>query len=139
MSKTQLKKFLNTLNHDQITEMVLELYAARKEAKDYLDYSHESRRGENAGKISRNHNQGVSPRSRQSQGAHIAMPQSHQGVCHTASPPLTHSRPHAHHRRKHHGLRPPRAMGQGVAGECRREHLARGSRYNMEQRHDASI
>ena len=38
MSKTQLKKFLNTLNHDQITEMVLELYAARKEAKDYLDY-----------------------------------------------------------------------------------------------------
>ena len=37
MSKTQLKKFLNTLNHDQITEMVLELYAARKEAKDYLD------------------------------------------------------------------------------------------------------
>lgn len=38
MSKTQLKKFLNTLSHEQIMEVVLELYAARKEAKDYLDY-----------------------------------------------------------------------------------------------------
>ena len=38
MSKAQLKKYLNTLEKPQIIEMVMELYNARKEARDYLDY-----------------------------------------------------------------------------------------------------
>ena len=38
MSKAQLKKHLNTLDKPQIIELVLELYDARKEARDYLDY-----------------------------------------------------------------------------------------------------
>ena len=38
MSKAQLKKHLNTLDKSQIIEMVMELYDARKEARDYLDY-----------------------------------------------------------------------------------------------------
>ena len=38
MSKAQLKKHLNTLDKFQIIEMVMELYDARKEARDYLDY-----------------------------------------------------------------------------------------------------
>ena len=38
MSKAQLKKHLNTLEKSQIIEMVMELYDARKEARDYLDY-----------------------------------------------------------------------------------------------------
>lgn len=38
MSKAQLKKHLNTLDKSQIIKMVMELYDARKEARDYLDY-----------------------------------------------------------------------------------------------------
>lgn len=38
MSKSQLKKHLNSLEKSQIIEMVMELYSARKEARDYLDY-----------------------------------------------------------------------------------------------------
>ena len=38
MSKAQLKKHLNALDKSQIIEMVMELYDARKEARDYLDY-----------------------------------------------------------------------------------------------------
>lgn len=38
MSKTQLKKLLSQLSAEQISEMVLELYDARPEAKEYLDF-----------------------------------------------------------------------------------------------------
>lgn len=38
MSKTSVRKALKALTAEEITEMVLELYAARKEAKEYLDY-----------------------------------------------------------------------------------------------------
>lgn len=38
MSKAQLKKFLATLDRDQLSEMLLSLYSARKEAKEYLEY-----------------------------------------------------------------------------------------------------
>ena len=38
MSKAQLKKHLNTLEKPQIIEMVMELYDARKEAKEYLEF-----------------------------------------------------------------------------------------------------
>lgn len=38
MSKSELKKHLNTLDKKQIIEMVLDLYDARKEAKEYLEY-----------------------------------------------------------------------------------------------------
>ena len=38
MSKARLKKHLNTLDKFQIIEMVMELYDARKEAREYLDY-----------------------------------------------------------------------------------------------------
>ena len=36
MSKAKLKKHLLSLTKEQITDIVLELYDARKEAKDYL-------------------------------------------------------------------------------------------------------
>ena len=38
MSKVALKKYLNTLQKGDIVEMVLDLYDARKEAKEYLEY-----------------------------------------------------------------------------------------------------
>lgn len=38
MSKAQLKKHLKTLEKDEIIEMVIELYDARKEAKEYLEF-----------------------------------------------------------------------------------------------------
>lgn len=38
MSKIQLKKELQVLDKDGIIQMVLDLYSARKEAKDYLEF-----------------------------------------------------------------------------------------------------
>lgn len=38
MSKSALKKQLSAMTHEQISELVLELYSARKEAKEYLDF-----------------------------------------------------------------------------------------------------
>ncbi|MDE7443656.1 MAG: hypothetical protein K2M65_05805 [Muribaculaceae bacterium] len=38
MSKTQLKKELQALDKDGIIQVVLDLYSARKEAKDYLEF-----------------------------------------------------------------------------------------------------
>ncbi|MDE5975763.1 MAG: hypothetical protein K2M10_01935 [Muribaculaceae bacterium] len=38
MSKTKLKKYLQNLTHDQIMEVVLDLYDARKDAKEYLEF-----------------------------------------------------------------------------------------------------
>ncbi len=38
MSKAKLKKLLLTMQKDEIIEVILELYSARKEAKEYLDF-----------------------------------------------------------------------------------------------------
>ncbi len=38
MSKVQLKKHLAQLTKEQVIEVILELYDARKEAKEYLDF-----------------------------------------------------------------------------------------------------
>lgn len=38
MSKTTLKKQLNLLDREQLIEVMLELYDARKEAREYLEY-----------------------------------------------------------------------------------------------------
>lgn len=38
MSKTGLKKLLTQLNHDEICDLIIELYDARPEAKEYLDF-----------------------------------------------------------------------------------------------------
>lgn len=38
MSKTQLKKLLVHLDQEQMTQLILDLYDARPEAKDYLDF-----------------------------------------------------------------------------------------------------
>lgn len=38
MSKAKLKKHLLSLTKEQITDIVLELYDARKEAKDYPEF-----------------------------------------------------------------------------------------------------
>ena len=38
MSKAKLKKYLQTLSKEQIIEVMLELYDARKEAKEYLEF-----------------------------------------------------------------------------------------------------
>lgn len=38
MSKAQLKKYLQTLPHEQIVQVVLDLYDARKAAKEYLEF-----------------------------------------------------------------------------------------------------
>lgn len=38
MSKTKLKKYLQTLTHEQIVQVVMDLYDARKAAKEYLEF-----------------------------------------------------------------------------------------------------
>ena len=38
MSKSTLRKALATLTKEQIEEMILDLYAARPKAKEYLDF-----------------------------------------------------------------------------------------------------
>lgn len=38
MSKAKLKKYLQTLSKEQVIEVMFELYDARKEAKDYLEF-----------------------------------------------------------------------------------------------------
>lgn len=38
MSKTKLKAAISELNDNQLKELILELYDARKEAKEYLDF-----------------------------------------------------------------------------------------------------
>ena len=38
MSKSSIKKLLQSMKKDEIIEMVLELYSARKEAKEYLEF-----------------------------------------------------------------------------------------------------
>lgn len=38
MSKTQLKKELARMSAEQLSTLILDLYAARKDAKDYLDF-----------------------------------------------------------------------------------------------------
>lgn len=38
MSKIQLKKELNTFDSNQLIQLVLDLYSARKEVKEYLDF-----------------------------------------------------------------------------------------------------
>lgn len=38
MSKAKLKKYLATLTKEQVIEVMLEMYDARKEAKDYLEF-----------------------------------------------------------------------------------------------------
>lgn len=38
MSKTSLKKLLLQLDRDQLTEVILDLYEARKDAREYLEY-----------------------------------------------------------------------------------------------------
>ena len=38
MSKTTLKKQLNELTREQLIEVMLELYEARKDAREYLEY-----------------------------------------------------------------------------------------------------
>lgn len=38
MSKAKLKKYLQSLPHDHMMQMVLDLYDARKDAREYLDF-----------------------------------------------------------------------------------------------------
>ena len=38
MSKTKLKKYLQTLTQEQIIQVVMDLYDARKDAKEYLEF-----------------------------------------------------------------------------------------------------
>lgn len=38
MSKAKLKKYLQTLPQEQLVEIILDLYNARKEAKEYLEF-----------------------------------------------------------------------------------------------------
>lgn len=38
MSKTQLKKELKNFDREQLTQLVLDLYAARKETREYLEF-----------------------------------------------------------------------------------------------------
>lgn len=38
MSKTSLKKILKELNAQQLTEVILDMYDARKDAREYLEY-----------------------------------------------------------------------------------------------------
>lgn len=38
MSKTKLKKYLQTLDREQLSQVILDMYDARKEAKEYLEF-----------------------------------------------------------------------------------------------------
>lgn len=38
MSKTEVKRLLNSMSKDEVVGMVMEMYCARREAKEYLDY-----------------------------------------------------------------------------------------------------
>lgn len=38
MSKAKLKKYLQSLSQEQLVQVVLDLYSARKEAKEYLEF-----------------------------------------------------------------------------------------------------
>lgn len=38
MSKTDVKKYIKSLERKSLEELVLDLYSARKEAKEYLEY-----------------------------------------------------------------------------------------------------
>ncbi|MBK6666597.1 MAG: hypothetical protein IPG48_10710 [Saprospiraceae bacterium] len=38
MSKQTLQKFLKSLDHDQMTEFVLEMYSNSKSIKEYIDH-----------------------------------------------------------------------------------------------------
>ena len=38
MSKAKLKKYLQTLSKEQVIEVMIELYDARKEIKEYLEF-----------------------------------------------------------------------------------------------------
>ena len=38
MSKAEVKKYIKSLERDSLEELVMDLYSARKEAKEYLEY-----------------------------------------------------------------------------------------------------
>ena len=38
MSKTELKKYLKTLSADELVDVILEAYDARKQTKEYFEY-----------------------------------------------------------------------------------------------------
>lgn len=38
MSKTEVKKYIKSLERDSLEELIMDLYSARKEAKEYLEY-----------------------------------------------------------------------------------------------------
>lgn len=54
MSKTKLKKYLSSLDHDQIMQVVLDLYDARKDAKEYLEYYMEPDEEKETEKVKKN-------------------------------------------------------------------------------------
>lgn len=47
MSKATIKQLLQSMTKKDIIEMVLDLYSARKEAKEYLDFTHVLTKKEN--------------------------------------------------------------------------------------------
>ena len=86
MSKTSLKKTLNSLTRDQIMEVVLDLYEARKEAREYLEYFISPDERGMAEKNNSDNKQRVFAHQRESQSAHIGMPTCNQGLY--PAPPL---------------------------------------------------
>ena len=38
MSKAEVKKYIKSVERDSLEELVMDLYSARKEAKEYLEY-----------------------------------------------------------------------------------------------------
>ena len=38
MSKSEVKKYIKSLERSSLEELVMDLYSARKEAKEYLEY-----------------------------------------------------------------------------------------------------
>jgi hypothetical protein len=39
MSKTEIKKYIKSFDRQGLEQLVLDLYSARKEAKEFLDYA----------------------------------------------------------------------------------------------------
>ena len=59
MSKAEVKKYIKSLERGSLEELVMDLYSARKEAKEYLEYVIKP----NVRRISGDYHKGVLPQS----------------------------------------------------------------------------
>lgn len=125
MSKTTLKKQLKELTREQLIEVMLELYDARKDAREYLEYYVNP----DEKKMHEKYKAVITKeffRKRKSEGAHVGLQESNQGIHYPAPESKVNSRPPPVARR---GYLPPcrfvKRMDKRVAGRHRLNHVCR--------------